>query len=128
MELAEVEIVCMMKDTVRFTVLYKPVYDALPIIKQIVKKNVGISSFLLTSGNDSQHGKPSYHDENLAFDVRTRGWTAMQIQNVLRDSLAALRAIDPHWDVVFEPDAFNTQGQQIKWQHLHFEFDRRKKV
>lgn len=123
-KIEDLVIVAKFKPVVRISILYLPMALALPLIKTIFVEVLGSDATPLgTSFEEGRHMKNSLHYKGLAIDIRCRYYTANQ-QSALAVALSkALRALDPHWDVVLEFDKYNSQGKQIKWGHLHIEYD-----
>lgn len=67
---------------------------------------------VVTSANDSQHGKKTLHHEGRALDFRTKDFAGNKL--ALRDAIKA--ALGPDFDVVLE-----AMGQDS--EHLHLEWD-----
>lgn len=98
------------KDGVRFKVLMPQVinlFNALNGASASLKKNITI-----TSGNDGEHKKNSYHYRDLALDVRRWGLEPNELDRLM-DILrgVAWKNIRGYYDVVLESN------------HIHVEFD-----
>ena len=112
------------KSEVNISMLYSPVVAALPIIKKIFVEVINPRSTpICTSFEEGIHGENSFHPKGLALDLSCR-YYADKKQEMLAVKLnKALKDLDPHWQVILEFDEFNSEGEQIKWGHLHLEFD-----
>ena len=75
---------------------------------------------VITSGVDSKHGINSLHPKGLALDLRTNHIKDTMVTSMVCQEIK--EALGPQFDVVFEPDEWE-DGKQVKWQHIHVEFD-----
>ena len=112
------------KPEVCISMLHLPIVLALPLIKEVFVAVLGTKAIpRCCSFEEGIHGKNSFHPKGLALDLSCRRFTANK-QNELTVILSRrLRELDPHWQVVLEFDIFDSQGNQIKWGHLHLEYD-----
>lgn len=87
-----------------------------PVIAAVAEaaERLGLPTPVITSGNDSTHGRNSLHYDNKALDFRGRNITIAQ-GNALRD--AVREALGNQYDVLFETFADRNNN------HLHVEFD-----
>ena len=87
---------------------------------------------IVTAGKDGRHKRASKHYDNQALDFRTwhlsgqpnpcRSWDACS--PMCKAIVEGLRLrLGKDYDVLFEPDAYDTDGKQIRWQHIHAEHD-----
>lgn len=76
---------------------------------------------VITSANDSKHMRESKHYKDEAWDLRTNNIPdAGKIEEIAR----TLRVdLGNDYDVVVENDLF-MDGVQIKWKHIHVEWDK----
>lgn len=97
---------------------------ALPIIADVYRRVVG-GDFMITSGNDGEHGEGSLHyrstsgvpGEHDALDLRTKYLTLEQEDKLGAELRAAL---GPHYDVIWTP--YRSAGAT---RHMHVEYDPR---
>ncbi len=83
------------------------------------------------SGNDGRHGYKSQHYAGFGFDIRARdpggNWEisdpeGKQIVDHFNDRCGH----NPDHELMYEPDEFDASGNQTKWKHLHFEYQRKR--
>ena len=88
------------------------------IIKAVARATgeLGLPRAVITSGNDSKHGKNSLHYANRALDFRGRDITVTQ-GNALDSAVTAI--LGPKYDVIFETFLDSNNN------HLHVEYDPR---
>lgn len=101
--------------TVKIASLH-PAMEAVIAAVARAANDLGLPGRVITSGNDSKHGKNSLHYANRALDFRGRDLTIAQ-GNALDSAVSAI--VGPKYDVIFElfPDHNNN--------HLHVEYDPR---
>jgi hypothetical protein len=85
------------------------------VLEQVVEaarpqyaKRRNLENLVITSAHDGTHSDNSLHDDGLAVDLRTWGFSNAQARRVTTGIQAAL---GEKWDVVYEVD------------HIHIEFD-----
>ena len=87
---------------------------------------------IVTAGKDGRHQRASKHYDNQALDFRTWHLTGQpnpclkeeDCSPICKEILAGLKMrLGKDFDVLFEPDAYDTDGTQRRWQHIHAEHD-----
>ena len=87
---------------------------------------------IVTAGKDGRHQRDSKHYDNQALDFRTwhlsgqpnpcRSWE--ECSPTCKAIVEGLKMrLGKDFDVLFEPDAYGTDGKQTRVQHIHAEFD-----
>ena len=89
---------------------------------------------IVTAGKDGRHKRESKHYDNQALDFRTwhlsgqpnpcRSWE--ECSPTCKAIVEGLKMrLGKDFDVLFEPDKFDEEGRQTRWQHIHAEFDKK---
>ena len=87
---------------------------------------------IVTAGRDGRHKRTSKHYDNQALDFRTWHLSGQpnpclswdQCSETCKNIVKGLRMrLGRDFDVLFEPDAYDAEGHQNRWQHIHIEFD-----
>jgi len=107
-----------LKDTVRFKRLTPEIIALLPIIIAVWSKNAVETVPVITSANDSTHGKNSYHYSDYAIDLRSKNLSNEQKLAILADLKQSLSG--RNYDVLLE--SLGTDNE-----HFHIEFNARNK-
>ena len=142
MPLGHYPLPCVGRDMLRFKTAQNDPIDAVEIkFTGAIQKIIRAAEFvhdqeghacIVTAGKDGRHKRASKHYDNQALDFRT--WHLSGQPNPCRSLdecsplckkiLDGLRMrLGKDYDVLFEPDTYDTDGKQIRWQHIHAEFD-----
>lgn len=87
---------------------------------------------IVTAGKDGRHQHDSKHYDSQALDFRTWHLSGQpnpclsldQCSPICKAILGDIKMrLGKDFDVIFEPDAYGIDGKQIKYQHIHAEFD-----
>lgn len=89
---------------------------------------------IVTAGKDGRHQRSSKHYDNQALDFRT--WHLSGQPNpclkeedcspICKAILEGIKMrLGKDFDVLFETDKFDETGRQVRWQHIHAEFDKK---
>ena len=87
---------------------------------------------IVTAGRDGRHKRVSKHYDNQALDFRT--WhlsgqpnpclSETECSPTCKAIVEGIKMrLGRDFDVLFESDAYDTEGNQTRWQHIHVEFD-----
>ena len=80
----------------------------------------------VTSGCEecSLHKKGSKHFAGEAVDLRTN-----DVNEILRGMLQAklTEVLGPDFQVIYEPDMWDSEGKHIRYQHFHVELDKKER-
>lgn len=90
---------------------------------QFVFGDFGIEVATITSGTDSTHGVESYHAKGRALDVRS--WNVPEHLK-LEVAISLRKWLPNFYDVVFEHEVKDAQGNVVKGEHYHLEADAKK--
>lgn len=101
------------KSSVRFHMILPEIYKLFPILEN-VWNDYAKTHPVITSANDSIHGKDSLHKENRALDLRSQNLSEQQKEAILRELIKRLKPIG--YDVLLE-------GRGTKNEHFHIEYD-----
>jgi hypothetical protein len=74
-----------------------------------------------TSAKDGKHKTGSKHYSGEAIDIRTNHIPNMDAKLAIVEDIK--RRLTEDYDVLFEDDLFDENGKQLKYEHIHIEFD-----
>jgi hypothetical protein len=89
---------------------------------------------IVTAGRDGRHRSDSKHYDSQALDFRTWHLSGQpnpcrsieECSPICRAIVEGIRLrLGNDYDVLFEPDAYDAEGRQTRWQHVHAEFDKK---
>jgi len=78
----------------------------------------------LTSAVDGKHKKGSKHYTGEAVDFRTNHISSREIKLSIVEEIK--RRLTEDYDVIFEDNAFDSNGNQTRYEHIHIEYDPKK--